>query len=448
MIGKKYLIAWIRPAIWCLVCAVMLPSSLKADIIVLQNGQKIEGVILSEDEETYQVQVSKTTFILQKDRIKTVVKEPPDTTLVRLGDEAFHKRRFQEARGYYLKALGITTEKDVVTERLNLVARTVYQEVELPRAEAAFKSGSYRRAADLYLGLLAKYPGEAFTTELKQGAAQAYYFLAREAFAQLRDRDGYLMIQQALTSDPGAPQVHLLLGEQLLRHKKSRLAAEEFAIVLAYDPSNKAAATWLAEIGAQFTEQEIAALGRDAGKKPFNLDYLYDDQLLMRRTHRVVAEQIKESTPEKKNLETLSLLLQAYNAGPWAVVSYKGNVRYKETVGYVAKVLHWLRNDLPQSEYDHLIMKYAQRYELDPRLVKAIIKVESNFDPRCVSRVDARGLMQIVREDWDDTMQRLGETWSFDDNVFDPDKNIHVGCHYLNWLRRDFLPTFFSDISG
>ena len=448
MIRQNSFVATIRQIIWCTACAFMLTPLLSADVLVLQNNQKIQGIILSENAEAYQVQVKNTIFILRKERIKTVVKEPHDTALVRLGDEAFHRRQFQEAKDYYLKALAITTQKDVVIERLKQVRQAIYQEVELPRAEAAFESGSYRRAADLYLGLLAQYPHEWFTPGLKQRAAQAYYFLAHQAFAQLRDRDGYLMIQQALSLDPTAPQVHLLLGEQLLQHKKTRLAAEEFAIVLTYDPSNAAAEEWLAEIGAQFTDEEIAVLGQDVGEKPFNLDFLYDNQMLSERTQRVVAEQIHQPPSTAANVKAISLLLQGYNAGPWAVVSYNGKVRYKETISYVSKVLHWLQNEIPQSEYDHLIEKYAQRYNLDPQLVRAIIKVESNFNPRCVSRADARGLMQVIREDWDDTMQRLGETWLFDEQVFDPNKNIHVGCHYLNWLRSDFLPQFFGDIFG
>lgn len=448
MTTQSFFRTGIRLIIWCVACTFMLVQPSGADILVLHNNQRIEGIILSEDADTYQVQDKNTIFVLQKERVKTVLKEPHDTALVRLGDEAFYRRQFPEAKDYYLKALAVTTQKDVVIERLRHLRQTIYQEVDRPRADAQFESGNYRRAADLYLGLLGQYPQEPFTPELKQRAAQAYYFLAHQAFAQSRERDGYLMIQNALSLNPIAPQVHQLLGEQLWQHKKARLAAEEFAIVLAYDPGNTTAETWLAEIGVQFSEEEIAALGQDAGQKPFNLDFLYDDRMLLERTQRVVAEQMRQPPSATVHAKALSLLLQAYNAGPWAVVSYKGTVRYKETISYVSKVFHWLDNEIPETEYDGLIEEYAQRYDLDPHLVKAIIKVESDFDPRCVSRADARGLMQIVREDWDDTTRRLGETWSFDDEVFDPDKNIHVGCHYLHWLREDFLPQFFSEISG
>src|SRR5574341_807062 len=43
-----------------------------------------------------------------------------------------------------------------------------------------------------------------------------------------------------------------------------------------------------------------------------------------------------------------------------------------------------------------LIHRLAQQYSIDPRLVHAIITVESNFDPRAVSRAGAQGLMQLM----------------------------------------------------
>lgn len=72
-----------------------------------------------------------------------------------------------------------------------------------------------------------------------------------------------------------------------------------------------------------------------------------------------------------------------------------------------------------------LITQAAQRHRLDPALVKAVIHVESRFNPNAVSPVGARGLMQVMPA----TGRRFGE-----DRLFDPARNIAVGVKYLDHL--------------
>jgi len=80
-----------------------------------------------------------------------------------------------------------------------------------------------------------------------------------------------------------------------------------------------------------------------------------------------------------------------------------------------------------------LIHRLAQQYSLDPRLVQAIITVESNFDARAVSRAGAQGLMQLMP----DTAARYRV-----ENPFDPRANLEGGMRYL----RDLLLMFPSDL--
>src|SRR5690625_4096291 len=47
-------------------------------------------------------------------------------------------------------------------------------------------------------------------------------------------------------------------------------------------------------------------------------------------------------------------------------------------------------------KYEHEIIDSSERYHVDPYLIAAIIKVESNFDPASISSSDAFGLMQII----------------------------------------------------
>ncbi len=86
-----------------------------------------------------------------------------------------------------------------------------------------------------------------------------------------------------------------------------------------------------------------------------------------------------------------------------------------------------------RSRYDPIIDRYANRYGVDPVLVRAVILVESAFDPNCVSRRGARGLMQLMPE----TARRYGTK-----KIFDPEENIRGGVHYL----ADLLELFPHDL--
>jgi soluble lytic murein transglycosylase-like protein len=69
----------------------------------------------------------------------------------------------------------------------------------------------------------------------------------------------------------------------------------------------------------------------------------------------------------------------------------------------------------------------AIRHSLSPALVAAMIRVESDFNPREVSPKGACGLMQVMPE----TAARYGATRS---DLFDPVRNIAVGTTYMAWL--------------
>lgn len=75
--------------------------------------------------------------------------------------------------------------------------------------------------------------------------------------------------------------------------------------------------------------------------------------------------------------------------------------------------------------YDHIILKAGQKYGVDFSLIKAVIQVESNFNPRAVSRKGAKGLMQIMPANF--------LTLSIQ-NPFDPSDNIMGGVMYLKRL--------------
>ena len=87
-----------------------------------------------------------------------------------------------------------------------------------------------------------------------------------------------------------------------------------------------------------------------------------------------------------------------------------------------------------QPFYRDLVEAAAKRYNMDADLITSVIAVESNFDPKAVSRKNARGLMQLLPE----TAAQLGVK-----NIDDPAENIDAGTRYL----RDLLQKYNNDLA-
>jgi soluble lytic murein transglycosylase-like protein len=86
----------------------------------------------------------------------------------------------------------------------------------------------------------------------------------------------------------------------------------------------------------------------------------------------------------------------------------------------------WLARSV---EYDAVIARAAGAAKVRPELVRAVIVVESGFNPRAISRRGAIGLMQLLPS----TARRFGAF-----NAFDPEQNIHAGARYLAELISRF----------
>ena len=80
-------------------------------------------------------------------------------------------------------------------------------------------------------------------------------------------------------------------------------------------------------------------------------------------------------------------------------------------------------------KYDDIIANASQQYDVSFPLLKAIIKAESDFDPRAVSKKGAKGLMQIMPENF----KPLGIK-----DPFDPSQNIHAGARYFKQMYDRF----------
>jgi hypothetical protein len=87
------------------------------------------------------------------------------------------------------------------------------------------------------------------------------------------------------------------------------------------------------------------------------------------------------------------------------------------------------RVETSKAPFREIIQAAAARYAIDPDLVTSVIAAESNFDPKVVSRRNARGLMQLLPQ----TAARLGVR-----NIFDPAENINAGTQYLSELLKRY----------
>lgn len=79
--------------------------------------------------------------------------------------------------------------------------------------------------------------------------------------------------------------------------------------------------------------------------------------------------------------------------------------------------------------YGDLIHRKAEKYDVDPALVAAVIEQESRFKSRARSHVGAKGLMQL--------MPRTGR-WMGARDLYDPEQNVDAGVKYIKYLHKRF----------
>jgi soluble lytic murein transglycosylase-like protein len=92
-----------------------------------------------------------------------------------------------------------------------------------------------------------------------------------------------------------------------------------------------------------------------------------------------------------------------------------------------------------RSRFDAHIREASRLYHRPEALIRAVIKVESNFDPRAVSHANAHGLMQMLPA----TAERMMVT-----DIFDPRQNILGGTRYLRVLANTFNGNLQLTIAG
>ena len=99
--------------------------------------------------------------------------------------------------------------------------------------------------------------------------------------------------------------------------------------------------------------------------------------------------------------------------------------------------------------YIEEIQKYSNEYGVDPKVVLAIMRVESNFKSDAVSKVNAKGLMQVLP----DTAKHVAKLLHVNVNsvdLNDPETNVKFGTYYLKYLMQNFsnMDTVYAAYNG
>jgi len=110
-------------------------------------------------------------------------------------------------------------------------------------------------------------------------------------------------------------------------------------------------------------------------------------------------------------------------------------------IAFAVLNINTLKQAVMPYKYSEYVTEYSEKYGLDPVLVSAVIKTESNFEAGAVSSKNAYGLMQITEETAQWAAKKMGLK-NFDlENLTDPETNIMIGCWYMKNLEEEFGST-------
>ncbi len=119
-------------------------------------------------------------------------------------------------------------------------------------------------------------------------------------------------------------------------------------------------------------------------------------------------------------------------------------MKNKQKKAITNKIVQYLKNKKVRSSDEKLkkiatsVYEEAKEYEIDYRLVLAVMKVESNFKSNAISKKGARGLLQIKPSLAKHVSKETGVSIKSPKCLEEPEKNIRIGVSHLSWLMDKF----------
>ena len=105
---------------------------------------------------------------------------------------------------------------------------------------------------------------------------------------------------------------------------------------------------------------------------------------------------------------------------------------------FIFKPQNWFMKKIYKLEYSEYVYSCAQENDLDPYLIFAIIKVESNFHRNIQSKSGAIGLMQLMEATAIEMANEIGEEVVVKEALYNPEKNIKIGTKYYAFLLKHY----------
>jgi soluble lytic murein transglycosylase len=109
---------------------------------------------------------------------------------------------------------------------------------------------------------------------------------------------------------------------------------------------------------------------------------------------------------------------------------------------------NWFWDMINPIFYRELIYKYSIKYDIDPLLAAAIVKVESSFQPYAKSPKGAIGLMQVMPETGREIARKLKLKSFTIEDLYDPEINLQIGFYYLTMLREKFNGNIYLTLAA
>lgn len=141
------------------------------------------------------------------------------------------------------------------------------------------------------------------------------------------------------------------------------------------------------------------------------------------------------------------LLCLAFISAKPTSVAYREKVKKDEAVSGISDYLRDAKMKFKDNKLRAIsesIYDESMRYNIDYRLILALMKIESNFRYDAVSEKGARGLLQVKPSVARYVAKDVGVEWRGDETLHEPEENIRIGVHFFSKLVEDFQCTHMA----